>query len=116
VSKTVRPQIDRSGRTEVGKASFYAEDFDGKKMANGRRFSSTENVAASETLPLGTTVKVTDLDTGKSAVVRVEDRGPLARGRVVDVSPKVAEKLSMKKKGTANVVVKPISLPQPNSG
>jgi len=83
-------------------------------MANGRRFSSDENVAASNTLPLGTTVKVTDLDTGKSAVVKVEDRGPLVRGRVLDVSPKVADQLSMKKKGTAKVVVKPISVPQPS--
>jgi rare lipoprotein A len=114
LSKTAHLKIDHSERTQIGKASFYAQNFDGKKMANGRRFSSDENVAASNTLPLGTTVKVTDLDTGKSAVVKVEDRGPLVRGRVLDVSPKVADQLSMKKKGTAKVVVKPISVPQPS--
>lgn len=110
------PSIDHSRLKQIGKASFYAEDFNGKKMANGRRFSSTANVAASKTLPIGTTAKVTNLRTGKSAVVKVEDRGPHARGRVLDVSPKAAEELSMKKNGTADVEVKPISVPQPNGG
>ena len=111
-SKIAHPPIDHSGQTEDGKASFYAGDFAGKKMANGQSFSPTANVAASKTLPLGTTAKVTDLDTGKSAVVKVEDRGPHVRGRVLDVSPKVAENLSMKKNGTAHVVVKPIAEPK----
>jgi rare lipoprotein A len=111
-SKIAHPPIDLSGQAEVGKASFYAGDLAGKKMANGHSFSPTENVAASKTLPLGTTAKVTDLDTGKSAIVKVEDRGPHVRGRVLDVSPKVAENLSMKKNGTAHVVVKPIAEPK----
>lgn len=116
VAKVADPPVDRSGRKEIGKASFYARHFDGKKMADGRRFMPTENIAASKTLPLGTTAKVTDLDNGKSAVVTVEDRGPHVRGRVLDVSPKVAEKLRIKTKGTAEVVVKPITVPQPNGG
>ncbi len=116
VANVADPPIDHSGRKEIGKASFYAKHFDGKKMANGRRFNPTSNVAASKTLPIGTTAKVTDLDTGKSATVTVEDRGPHVRGRVLDVSPKIAKKLSMKKNGTADVVIKPITVPQPNGG
>jgi len=72
------------------------------------------NVAASKTLPLGTTAKVTNLSNGKSATVKVEDRGPYVKGRVVDVSPKVAEQLDLKHKGVAPVEVKPITVPQPD--
>jgi len=105
---------DDSGRKVVGKASFYARDFDGKKMANGRRFNPATDVAASKTLPIGTTAKVIDLDNGKSATVTVEDRGPYVGGRTLDVSPKVAETLRMKKSGIADVMVKPIAVPQPD--
>jgi len=105
---------DHSGRKVVGKASFYAKQFDGKKMANGHRFNPGTDVAASKTLPLGTTAKVVNLDNGKAATVTVEDRGPYVRGRMLDVSPKVAETLSMKKSGIAHVVVKPITVPQPD--
>ena len=85
-------------------------------MADGNRFNPHANVAASKTLPIGTTAKVIDLDTGKSAIVSVEDRGPHVDGRVLDVSPTVAEYLDMKKNGTAEVVVKPIVVPQPDGG
>jgi len=105
---------DDSGRKVVGKASFYARQFDGKKMADGRRFNPATNVAASKTLPIGTTAKVINLDNGKSATVTVEDRGPYVRGRMLDVSPKVAQTLRMKKSGIAHVVVKPIAVPQPD--
>lgn len=105
---------DHSGRKVVGKASFYARYFDGKKMADGRRFSPATNVAASKTLPIGTTAEVINLENGKSATVTVEDRGPYVRGRMLDVSPKVAETLSMKERGIAHVVVKPITVPQPD--
>ena len=71
------------------------------------------NVAASKTLPLGSVAKVTNLDNGKTATVKIEDRGPYIHGRVVDLSPKVADQLDLKEKGVAPVVVKPITLPQP---
>ncbi|HJV76058.1 MAG TPA: septal ring lytic transglycosylase RlpA family protein, partial [Noviherbaspirillum sp.] len=58
--------------------------------------------------------EVTNLANGKSEVVEIRDRGPYVDGRIVDVSPKVAEKLDMKKEGVAPVVVKPIEVPQPN--
>src|SRR5579862_8617920 len=81
--------IDHSGRKEKGRASFYAHHFDNRKMANGKPFNPNTNVAASKTLPLGTTARVTNLDNGKTATVHVEDRGPYIDGRVVDVTPKV---------------------------
>jgi len=105
---------DHSGRKVLGNASFYARHFAGKKMADGRRFNPAADVAASKTLPIGTTAKVVNLDNGKSATVTVEDRGPYVRGRMLDVSPKVAETLSMKQSGVAHVVVKPIAVPQPD--
>jgi rare lipoprotein A len=83
-------------------------------MADGRRLNPNANVAASKTLPLGTTAKVTNLDNGKTATVKVEDRGPFVDGRVVDLSPKVARDLDIRKDGLAPVEVKPITVPQPN--
>jgi rare lipoprotein A len=71
-------------------------------------------VAASKTLPIGSTATVTNLANGRSATVTVEDRGPFVDGRVVDVSPAVASQLALKKSGVAPVVVKPITVPQPN--
>lgn len=104
-------KIDRSGKPRQGKASFYGREFYGKKMANGKRMNPQSNVAASKTLPLGTKAKVTNLETGKSAVVDIEDRGPYVKGRIVDLSPKVAEQLDMKHEGVAPVMVDPIKLP-----
>lgn len=106
--------IDRSGRKQAGKASYYARKFDGRKMADGHTFRRSANIAASKTLPLGTTAKVTNVETGKSAVVTVQDRGPHVRGRVLDVSPSVATQIGLKHKGVASVVVKPIAVPKPD--
>lgn len=108
--------VDHSGRKQKGRASYYAQHFAHKKMADGKPMNPHDNVAASKSLPLGTTAKVTNLDTGKSETVKVEDRGPYVDGRVVDVSPKVAKDLDLEKKGTAPVEVKPIAVPQPDGG
>jgi rare lipoprotein A len=83
-------------------------------MANGKRFDPNANIAASKTLPLGTTAKVTNLQNGRSVTVRVEDRGPFIDGRVVDVTPKVADELDILKKGVVPVIVAPIAVPQPD--
>ena len=72
------------------------------------------NIAASKTLPLGTTAKVINLQNGKSATVRVEDRGPFVAGRVMDVTFKVAQELDIRKHGVVPVEVKPIAGPQQN--
>jgi len=106
--------IDHSGRKQTGRASFYAKGFVRRKMADGHRLNPNGNVAASKTLPLGTTAKVTNLDNGKTTTVKVEDRGPFVDGRVVDLSPKVARDLDIRKQGVVPVVVKPITVPQPN--
>lgn len=106
------PHLDRSGRKRVGKASFYAKRFAGRKMADGRPMRPRGNNAASKTLPLGTTAKVTNLETGKSAVVVIQDRGPYVKGRIVDLSPATAHKIGISKdEGVAKVVVAPIAVP-----
>jgi rare lipoprotein A len=84
-------------------------------MANGRRFNPGANIAASKSLPLGTVAKVTNLDNGKSALVKVEDRGPYVSGRVVDLTSSTAGQLGItEEKGVAPVVVAPVAVPQPN--
>lgn len=108
------PPIDHSGRKEIGKASFYSRRFDGRKTAGGQRFNPNKNTAASKTLPIGTTAKVINLTTHKTATVTVNDRGPYVAGRLLDVTPKVAAKLDMKHTGVAPVVVEPITVPQLN--
>jgi rare lipoprotein A len=81
-----KPKLDLSGRTRIGKASFYSAKFNGRKMADGTRMDPRSDSAASKTLPLGTTAKVTNLETGESAVVTIRDRGPHVPGRIVDLS------------------------------
>ena len=111
-----RPGEDTSGRVQRGEASYYHPRFEGRPMANGERFDAQSNSAASRTLPLGTTARVTNTETGRSATVEVEDRGPYAGHRVLDVSPRVAEELGMKRDGTARVEVAPVEVPQRDGG
>ena len=99
-------------RPQRGRASYYAPKFTGRRMANGDRFDPNGRNAAHRTLPLGTTAKVTNLENGRTAEVTVADRGPYAGGRIMDVSPKTAELLDMKKDGTAPVAVQPIRVPE----
>jgi rare lipoprotein A len=116
-STTAKPAVDRSGKKRVGKASFYADRFGGRKMADGKIFRLHDSNAASRTLPLGTTAKVTNLETGKSAVVTIQDRGPYVDGRIVDLSPGTAESIGLsKRKGVTKVEVTPITVPLPNGG
>lgn len=113
-AKQKRPSLDRSGKARKGKASYYGKKFHGKKMADGTPMDPNANFAASRTLPLGTKARITNLENGKSAIIEIRDRGPYVDGRIVDVTPKVAEKLDMKKDGVATVEVKPIELPEPD--
>jgi len=94
--------------TQVGTASYYSHRFAGRKTASGARMSPSKMTAASKTLPLGTRAKVTNLNTGKSVAVTVNDRGPYAKRRVIDVSPRAAEVLDMKDDGVAPVKVEPL--------
>ena len=109
-----RPSDDTSGQPRRGQASFYHPRFEGRRMANGERFRQHSNSAASRTLPLGTTARVTNLENGRSATVEIEDRGPFTRGRVLDVSPRTARELDMVDSGTVRVEIAPIEVPQPD--
>jgi len=90
---------------EEGMASWYGPGFHGGKTANGEEYDSGDMTAAHRTLPLPSVVKVTMLENGKSAYVRINDRGPFAHGRIIDLSKAVAEKIGMIGKGTARVRV-----------
>lgn len=109
------PKLDHSGRKRVGKASFYAKKFTGRKMASGKKMNPQGSNAASKTLPLGTKAKVTNLETGQSAVVDIEDRGPYVKGRIIDLSPSTAKKIGIdREEGVGKVEVAPIAVPQPD--
>jgi rare lipoprotein A len=84
----------------AGVASFYSE---GERTASGEKFDAHELTAAHPTLPFGTKLRVTNVATGRSVTVRVNDRGPFVHGRVVDVSYSAAQSLGMVGKGIANV-------------
>jgi peptidoglycan lytic transglycosylase len=109
------PRPDVSGRTRFGNASFYAKKFTGREMADGSRMDPHGDNAASKTLPLGTTARVTNVETGESAVVTIQDRGPYKEGRIVDLSPSTAQKIGITgHNGVAKVTVAPISIPLPD--
>jgi rare lipoprotein A len=105
---------DRSGKKRVGIASYYHRMFNGRKMADGKLFDPNGINAASKTLPLGTFAMVTNLATNKSAVVLIQDRGPYVDGRIVDLSPRIAEEIGITHQGLAKVEVIPISVPMPD--
>lgn len=90
---------------EYGRASWYGDQFHGKRTANGEIYNMGEMTAAHRTLPLPSIVRVTNLDNNKSVILRVSDRGPYAKNRVIDVSESAAVKLGFKNRGTANVKV-----------
>lgn len=103
----------------VGVASFYSDWFEGKKTANGERFSQKKMTCAHNTLPFGTKVKVTDMKNGKSVVVRVNDRLHRHNPRLVDLSKAAAAKLGLRKRGIIKVSVvvikeEPIESDPPN--
>ena len=88
---------------EVGVASWYGPGHDGKRTASGERFDMNAMTAAHRTLPFGTIVQVTNLETQQSVRVRINDRGPYARKRILDLSAAAARSLGIKEKGTARV-------------
>lgn len=97
-----RPSDDAGRITQTaahGVASFYSDT----ETASGERFDKNELTAAHPSLPFGTKLRVTDVSSGRFVTVRVNDRGPFVRGRVVDISPSAAEALGMVDKGVANV-------------
>jgi rare lipoprotein A (peptidoglycan hydrolase) len=88
---------------EVGTASWYGEQFQGKQTASGEPFDMRDFTAAHPTLPLGSFVKVTNLRNGRVVVVRVNDRGPVVEGRIIDLSYNAARALGFKERGVQRV-------------
>jgi rare lipoprotein A len=92
-----------------GEASYYHPTrFTGRRMANGDRFDPRSNAAAHPWLPFGTVLEVTNLDNGETREVVIEDRGPHVRGRILDVSPRIARELGMVRTGTAPVEIRAV--------
>ncbi len=98
-----------TGVVERGIAAWYGPGFDGKKTASGERFNSRKFTAAHKTLPFNTMVKVTNLDNGMSVVVRINDRGPFNKNRIIDLSVAAARSIGLDKTGTAGVTVETIA-------
>jgi rare lipoprotein A len=92
------------GQAQSGKASWYGPGFHGKRTASGERFNTNDLTAAHRTLPFGTRVRVVNKSTGRSVVVRINDRGPYAHGRVIDLSRASAQAIGIAGVGTVEVV------------
>lgn len=91
---------------QLGKASWYSVKCNGgTHTASGQRLIDYSNTAAHKTLPFGTLVKVTNLKNGKSQIVKINNRGPFIKGRIIDVTVGVAEKLGFKNQGVTNVKI-----------
>jgi rare lipoprotein A len=101
-SKAPLPKL----KSKTGEASWY--DFDGQKTANGETMDPRRLTAAHPTLPFGTKVAVENVENGRTVVVRVNDRGPYADGRIIDVSKEAARKLGMVEDGVTEVEVAPV--------
>ncbi len=86
-----------------GRASYYHDDFEGRRTASGEQFRQDRFTAAHPTLPLGTRVRVINLDNGRSTIVRINDRGPYVPGRIIDLSRAAASELGMIERGTVEV-------------
>src|SRR5882762_1657199 len=97
---------------QVGTASWYGSYFHGKETASGEPFNMYDLTAAHPTLPLGTFVKVTNLRNGRTLVVRVNDRGPVVDGRIIDLSYEAARELDLKKQGIQRVRLDLVEPPQ----
>lgn len=93
----------RSRPYQVGTASWYGSDFDGRITASGEPFNMYDLTAAHPTLPIGTYVRVTNLHNGRAVVVRINDRGPIIPGRIIDVSYSAARALNFKSRGLQRV-------------
>lgn len=100
-----------SGKAAFGQASYYASKFHGRPTANGEKFDNGRLTAAHRTLPFGTKVRVTNLENGRSVVVRVNDRGPFVKGRIIDLSQAAAKRIDMVRAGVVRVKVEPLGAP-----
>ncbi|GAB5533847.1 MAG: hypothetical protein Rubg2KO_00960 [Rubricoccaceae bacterium] len=101
-------------RVQSGVASYYARSLHGNRTANGERYNHGAMTVAHKSLPFGTLLRVRSQHSGRAVLVRVNDRGPFIRGRVLDLSGAAADRLRMRQRGTARVsyeIVDPATLP-----
>lgn len=98
-------------RPMLGIASWYGPGFDGKQTASGEHFDKDHFTAAHRSLPFGTVVRVKNLHNGRSVDVRINDRGPFVKGRIIDLSEAAAHQIDMKQRGIGEVEVRVLSLP-----
>lgn len=102
-NKRYYPIPSADGYSQKGIASWYGGKFHGRRTSNGEIYNKYSMTAAHKTLPMNTMLLVKNLENGKKAVVRVNDRGPFVRGRIIDLSYKAAKELGIVKKGTAKI-------------
>jgi len=114
--KWYQPLPDAEGFRQRGLASWYGKDFHGKKTSNGEIYNMYAMTAAHKTLPLGTHVRVHNLENGKKTDVRINDRGPFVRGRIIDLSYTAAKKVGLVGPGTAKVEIFVLGSPTTTDG
>ena len=107
----VRPQVVKTKPYQIGTASWYGETFQGKPTASGEPYEMYDMTAAHLKLPMGSYVKVTNLHNGKSVVVRVNDRGPVVPGRIIDLSYGAAQALQFRHRGLQRVRLDLVATP-----
>ncbi len=93
----------QSYQTQTGLASYYGGRFHGRRTASGERYDKKKLTAAHKSFPFGTLVRATNLKNGKSVIVRINDRGPYARGRVIDLSTRAAQTIDLIRPGITKV-------------
>ena len=96
-------EIDQETEIGGGMASYYGNELAGNRTASGERFNPGQLTAAHRSLPFGSRVRVTNISNGDSVIVRINDRGPFAHGRIIDVSHAAAREIGMHRSGTARV-------------
>ncbi len=110
--KARRPEPRRTtGDVQHGKGTWYGKDWHGKPTASGERFDRWSMTAAHRSLPMNSIVRVTNEQNGRSVTVRINDRGPYGKGRIIDVSEAAARKLDMVEAGVVPVRVEVVSIP-----
>ena len=100
------------GYTQKGKASYYADKYEGRKTASGELFKQNGKTAAHKKLPFGTKVKVTNIKNGKSVVVTINDRGPFSKGRIIDLTKSAFNTIGNTSAGVLETKIEVISLPK----
>ena len=99
------PAYAKPKKVQIGKGSWYGKRFHGKKTANGEKYNMYTYTAAHKSLPFNTKVKITNLKNNRSVIVRINDRGPFVKGRIIDLSYLAAKKLKYVDKGVAKLKI-----------